>query len=485
MTTARPTSASRARRSRRSTSTAGNGDDVVRIDESNGVFTDTIATTIDGGNGDDSLVGGSGAGTLQGGNGNDILAGGSGAETLLGGNGNDSIDGNRGNDVALMGNGDDTFVWDPGDGSDIVEGQNGADTMLFNGANVTEQIDLSANGSRLRFFRDVANITMDTDGVETVDFNALGGADLVTVNDLTGTDVSDVNVDLAATSAVRRRRAGRPRRRQRHQRQRHDQRQRRRGRREGERSCRDGRGPPSGGRKRPARDQHPRGQGHRGLRRPGRRCDPALRERRPRPVERSPRQCAGPPSWGPRLLGREGLRLLTDPAAVSRSEKHFASLSPGIDEGAEEEDGIYNRRTPRFFPTRTATAASTRSTSGRTELPRISQSCRSRSATESPRRVSAQRPPLTPGGGSAALRFPPALTGFAVRQTGARRAGVQYQLRAFRAASRRADCGAHVARSRLSVRSSEGRQARARSRSRVFSALDASLRARNRLAWIR
>ena len=177
----------------------GNGDDVVRIDESNGVFTDTIPTTIDGGNGDDNLVGGAGAVTLQGGNGNDILAGGSGAETLVGGNGNDSIDGNKGNDVALMGNGNDTFVWDPGDGSDIVEGQNGADTMLFNGANVNEKVDLSANGNRLRFFRDIANITMDTAGVETVDFNALGGADLVTVNDLSGTDVSSVNVDLAAT----------------------------------------------------------------------------------------------------------------------------------------------------------------------------------------------------------------------------------------------------------------------------------------------
>ena len=40
---------------------------------------------------------------------------------------------------------------------------------------------------------------MDTAGVERVDFNALGGADIVTVNDLTGTDVTDVNVDLAST----------------------------------------------------------------------------------------------------------------------------------------------------------------------------------------------------------------------------------------------------------------------------------------------
>ncbi len=98
---------------------AGAGDDLVRIDESNGVFTDSIPTTIDGGDG------------------NDNLAGGSGAETLLGGDGNDSIDGNGGNDAAFMGAGDDTFVWDPGDGSDTIEGQAGTDTMRFNGANAS------------------------------------------------------------------------------------------------------------------------------------------------------------------------------------------------------------------------------------------------------------------------------------------------------------------------------------------------------------
>ena len=59
--------------------------------------------------------------------------------------------------------------------------------MLFNGAGGAEQVDLSANGNRLRFFRGTqGTITMDTRCVERVDFNALGGADLVTVNDLTG-----------------------------------------------------------------------------------------------------------------------------------------------------------------------------------------------------------------------------------------------------------------------------------------------------------
>src|SRR5206468_6578882 len=80
-----------------------------------------------------------------------------------------------------------------------VEGQSGTDTMLFNGAGIAEQVDLSANGHRLKFFRIQATVTMDTAGVERVDFNALGGADLVTVNDLTGTDVSAVTVDLAGT----------------------------------------------------------------------------------------------------------------------------------------------------------------------------------------------------------------------------------------------------------------------------------------------
>jgi Ca2+-binding RTX toxin-like protein/predicted lipoprotein with Yx(FWY)xxD motif len=156
------------------------GDDLVRIDESNGAFTPDIPTTIAGGAGIDNLLGGSGA------------------ETLLGGDGNDSLDGNGGNDRALLGAGDDTFVWDPGDGSDVVEGEAGADTMRFNGANIAEQVDLSANGNRLRFLRTQANITMDTAGVERVDFNALGGADQVTVNDLAGTDVGSVNVDLAS-----------------------------------------------------------------------------------------------------------------------------------------------------------------------------------------------------------------------------------------------------------------------------------------------
>jgi Ca2+-binding RTX toxin-like protein len=136
--------------------------------------------------------------TQDGGAGGDTLLGGRGNDTQLGGDGNDAIDGNQGNDTALMGAGDDRFTWDPGDGSDVVEGQDGRDAMTFNGANVAEQFDVAANGGRVRFFRNIANITMDLDDVEAIDLNALGGADRVVVNDLSGTDLTAVNTDLAA-----------------------------------------------------------------------------------------------------------------------------------------------------------------------------------------------------------------------------------------------------------------------------------------------
>jgi Ca2+-binding RTX toxin-like protein len=71
--------------------------------------------------------------------------------------------------------------------------------MLFNGANITENIDISANGGRVRFFRDVANVTMDLNDVEHVAFNALGGADNIRIHDLSGTDVQQIAVNLAGT----------------------------------------------------------------------------------------------------------------------------------------------------------------------------------------------------------------------------------------------------------------------------------------------
>ena len=135
--------------------------------------------------------------TVDGGTGADTLLGGNGADVLRGGDNADFVDGQQGSDAANLGAGDDVFQWDPGDGSDTVEGQAGRDKMLFNGSAGNEIIDATANGARLRFTRDLGNIVMDTDDIEVLDVNALGGTDTVRVHDLTGTDVVEVNPNLA------------------------------------------------------------------------------------------------------------------------------------------------------------------------------------------------------------------------------------------------------------------------------------------------
>ena len=176
-----------------------NGNDALTVDDGNGPMS---PADLVGGEGDDTLTGSAAADELDGGPGNDTLLGRDGNDRLLGGPGDDVLIGGRGVDEHIGGDGDDQAVWNPGDGSDVVEGEGGTDTLVFLGANIAELMDASANGSRLRFTRNIGSIVMDCDGVEQVIVRALGGADTVTVNDLTGTQVSNVLVDLFNTSGA-------------------------------------------------------------------------------------------------------------------------------------------------------------------------------------------------------------------------------------------------------------------------------------------
>ncbi|HVO07867.1 MAG TPA: hypothetical protein VMT83_13840, partial [Burkholderiaceae bacterium] len=157
---------------------------------------------VKGGAGNDTITASNGIATLtqltiDGGGGNDTLLGGDGNDVLIGGAGSDFVDGNRGNDTASLGDGNDVFGWDPGDGSDVVEGNGGTDTLQFNGSNVGEDIVLAASGTHALLTRNVGTVTMDLHGMETVNLRALGGTDNITVGDLRGTDVKQVNIDLA------------------------------------------------------------------------------------------------------------------------------------------------------------------------------------------------------------------------------------------------------------------------------------------------
>ena len=207
----------------------GNGADIAEVNGGNGaeVFTVTangarvrfdrvdpapfmldIGTTeslvLNAGGGDDSIsTSGNLAAlialTLNGGAGNDTILGSNGADIILGDVGNDFVDGQQGNDFIFLGADNDVFQWDPGDGNDTIEGQAGTDQLVFNGNGGNENFDISANGARLRTFRDVGLITLDSDDVETLTLNAAAGADVVLVNDLSGTDLANLIVNLAGT----------------------------------------------------------------------------------------------------------------------------------------------------------------------------------------------------------------------------------------------------------------------------------------------
>ena len=137
---------------------------------------------------------------LDGGLGSDTLLGSAGIDNLFGGDGDDVVDGNFGGDSAALGIGNDTFIWDPGDGSDFVNGEGGQDLLLFNGSNANENIVISPNGSRAFFLRDVGSVSMDTDTIETLLYNAFGGTDNIVIGNMVGTDVTRVIVNLAAST---------------------------------------------------------------------------------------------------------------------------------------------------------------------------------------------------------------------------------------------------------------------------------------------
>jgi len=124
--------------------------------------------------------------------GDDTMTGGPGNERFVGGHGADSVFGGRGNDLAYLGSGNDRFGWAPGDGNDRVEGQSGNDTQLFLGAGVNENVTISNNQGRVKFFRDVANVTMDLNGIEVLDTDLRTGTDTTTVGNLAGTHVNHV-----------------------------------------------------------------------------------------------------------------------------------------------------------------------------------------------------------------------------------------------------------------------------------------------------
>ena len=131
------------------------------------------------------------------------ISGGAGADNLTGSEFGDVIRGGPGNDAMSGGAGDDAFTWVPGDGSDTIQGAAGSDVLAFVGAAAAEAFTVTADGAGFDFTRDVGNIVMDVEGIETLELSTGGGNNSVTLNDLTGVaDLSSVILSLGDVDDV-------------------------------------------------------------------------------------------------------------------------------------------------------------------------------------------------------------------------------------------------------------------------------------------
>ncbi|MEM8654264.1 MAG: glycosyl hydrolase family 28-related protein [Pseudomonadota bacterium] len=150
-----------------------------------------------GGAGDDVILGGAGQDKLRGGSGNDTLHGGDDNDTLRGDAGNDSLAGGDGRDNLRGGDGDDTLTGgagddrlDGGDGNDRLEG--GSDRNVMDGGAGADLFVFGTDAGTA----DVRDFEL---GIDTVVFTGTGA----TFEDLTFTDTRrGVSVTLNDTDVL-------------------------------------------------------------------------------------------------------------------------------------------------------------------------------------------------------------------------------------------------------------------------------------------
>jgi Ca2+-binding RTX toxin-like protein len=162
---------------------------------------------VHGAGGNDKLAGSAlGAGRihlgLYGDDGNDFITGSINDDGLYGGTGNDTIIGGRGADTVFLGAGNDLYLWTAGDGSDTIDGEGDVDTVRATGSNDNESFSIFASGGKanLTRFLGISPSIFNLDEIERIEVRTLGGTDLVAVGKMTGTGVTSIAIDLAATA---------------------------------------------------------------------------------------------------------------------------------------------------------------------------------------------------------------------------------------------------------------------------------------------
>jgi Ca2+-binding RTX toxin-like protein len=173
----------------------GAGDDLLRAGIS--LFHANATGMLDGGDGDDRLLGAGNA---------DTLLGGAGTDTLLGGGGNDTLDGGAGADTLHGGAGDDTMTG--GDGDDILQGDSGRDTYVFGAATGVDEITDSEGPNRIVFFEVARDRLWLTQSGNDLVVRVIGGGSQVTVRDYFAGPASAMREIFVGSDALFLRRAG-------------------------------------------------------------------------------------------------------------------------------------------------------------------------------------------------------------------------------------------------------------------------------------
>jgi Ca2+-binding RTX toxin-like protein len=178
----------------------GDGNDVLRVDG----FKDNVRAIINGGKGNDSLIGGKGNDTLNDGEGNDRLRGGGGDDGLTNSAGKDRLRGGGGNDLLVTSSLDDGDVLDGGGGKDNasfaqVEHQYGVRAQIGGSARRIEKGKPHGRGAK------ISGSVEDLEGTERNDVhigngkdnNLLGRGGADTLQGRGGSDVLDARSTAA------------------------------------------------------------------------------------------------------------------------------------------------------------------------------------------------------------------------------------------------------------------------------------------------
>jgi len=156
----------------------------------------STGSVVNGGDGNEGIVGSNNADTIDGGNGNDTIGGFAGNDSILGGQGDDRIDGGDDADIALGGLGNDLIQG--GNGDDHLSGENGADT-LTGAAGADTMLGGTENDSLLGGIGN--DSLLGGDGADTMGY--LTASSAVTVDLVTGRAIgADGNDTLSGIENV-------------------------------------------------------------------------------------------------------------------------------------------------------------------------------------------------------------------------------------------------------------------------------------------